>query len=65
MTAGCQVKGGRAVAEVGVGDHAKTFEFLEVPIDGRDVDVRGRRLNLGGELLRAQVSAVIEEGLDE
>ena len=66
VTAGRQIKGGRLMMlRVGAGDHAEAFEFLEVAVDGRDVDVRGRRLNLGGEFLRVEVSAVIEEGLDQ
>ena len=52
---GGEVVGRRAVPEVHVGDNAEAFEFLEVAVDGRDMDVGSLNLNLGGEILRGPV----------
>ena len=52
---GGEAVGRRAVPEVHVGDNAEAFEFLEVAVDGRDMDVGSLNLNLGGEILRGPV----------
>jgi hypothetical protein len=62
---GGQVVGGRAVAQMGVDDHAEAFELVEVPVDGREVDVGGRGLDLGGQLLGRAVMATLEETAEE
>ena len=50
-----QVVGGGAVPEVGVHDDPEALKLLEVPVDGREVDVGGLGLHLGGEFLGAAV----------
>ena len=48
---GGQVVDGRAVPEVGVGDHADLLEQLERAVDGRDVDPARGLLDLGADFL--------------
>ena len=55
----------RAVPEVGVNDYAEALELLQVPVDGRDGDVRGLSLNLGRQLLGRPVPRRLEQGADE
>jgi hypothetical protein len=43
-----QVVGGRAVRQVGVQHDSQPLEFVEVAVDGREVDIRSLGLDLGG-----------------
>ena len=61
----CEMVRRRAVPEVGVNDYAEALELLQVPVDGRDGDVRGMSLNLGRQLLGRPVPRRLEQGADE
>lgn len=65
MTMGGQVVARRAVTEVGMGDHAEALELVQIPIDGRDVHVGRRRLDLLGQFLGTQVPRMVEQDLHE
>lgn len=55
MCCASQVIGRRAVPEMGVHDHAESFELLKVAVDGRDRHVRCVSLDLRRELLGSSV----------
>jgi len=51
--------------QVSVHDHAEFFEFVQVAIDGRDIDIGRLRLNLSGELFSGVVSFRTEKEPEE
>jgi hypothetical protein len=53
------------VAEVCVHDHAKLFEFFEISIDGREMDIRCSQLHGACELLGGAMFATVEEHFEE
>jgi hypothetical protein len=55
----------RAVPEVRVHDHAEPLELIEIAIDGRQVDVRGARLDSFRKLLGGQMLLGLEKGLEQ
>ena len=65
MGAGGQVVGGGTVPEVGMDDDPEPFEFLEIAVDGRQMHVGRPFLDDRGEVLRAVVTGVVEDGLEE
>ena len=48
------------MAQVGVDDDAEALELIEVAVDGRQVDVRGLLLHLGGQILGRVVTLGVE-----
>lgn len=65
VRAGGQVVRGRSMSEMGMDDDPEALELFQVAIDGRQVHVRGSRLDDGGQVLGAVVSRVVEDGLQE
>lgn len=60
-----QVIEGRPVPEVRMDDHTEPLEFVEVPVNGRQVDVRSVGLYLSGQLLGSPVPGTFEEAVHQ
>jgi hypothetical protein len=58
---GCQVVRRRAMPEMGVDDHPEAFQFVEVAVDGRYVNVRSLELDSRGKLLRRVMALDLEQ----
>ena len=56
-----QVVGGGSVAQVRVDDDAQALQLIEVPVDGRDVNVRCLRLDRCRQLFGGVVAGFFEE----
>ena len=65
MGARRQVVRGGAVPKMRVHDDPEPLQFLEIPVDGRQVDVRGSGLDQHSQVLGAVVSRVVEDGLEQ
>ena len=56
-----EVKGRRTMPEMGMHDHTKAFELVQVPIDRRKVNVGCLSMHLGGELFGRTVALGVEK----
>lgn len=65
VTLAREVIGRRAVAEMGMDDHAKSLELLEVSIDRREMHVWRFGLHLSCELFRGAVSLCVEQAAEQ
>lgn len=53
------------MAKMCVHHHAQALELLQISVDGRDVDVGGSRLDLGGKILGGVVSRRLEQKVEQ
>ena len=65
MGAGGQVVGGGTVPEVRMDHDPEPFELFEVAVDGRQMHVGSFFLDDRGEVFRAVMSRVVEDGFEE
>jgi len=62
---GGQMVGGGSVSQVRVDDDTEAFQLVEIPVDRGEVDIRGRGLDLGRQLLGRPVGPTLEEASEE
>jgi hypothetical protein len=58
---GCEVIGGRTVPQVRVNDDTPSFEFIEITVDGREMNIGRNVLNLFSEFFCGTMRTLFEE----